>query len=53
MTDLSDGYTTAGVATFLDMYRVQPGIPFERVLEEVSVILGCVRELSEQEQVTR
>ncbi|ANC02418.1 DUF3077 domain-containing protein [Pseudomonas putida] len=51
MTDLSDGYTTAGVATFLDMYRVQPGIPFERVLEEVSVILGCVRELSEQEQV--
>ena len=35
MTDLSNGYTTAGVATFLDMYRVQPGIPFERVLEEV------------------
>lgn len=51
MTDLSNGYTTVGVATFLDMYRVQPGIPFERVLEEVSVILGCVRELSEQEQV--
>lgn len=49
MDDQSNHYTTAGIATFLDMFRVQPGVPLERVLEEVSVVLGCIGDLSDQE----
>ncbi|WP_444757121.1 DUF3077 domain-containing protein [Pseudomonas sp. A014] len=50
MSDYPNDYTTAGVASFLDMFRVQPGLSPERVLEEVSVLVGCIRDLSDQEQ---
>ncbi|MDF0732814.1 DUF3077 domain-containing protein [Pseudomonas entomophila] len=31
----------------MELFRVQPGVPFERAFEEVSVLLGCIRHLSE------
>ena len=34
MSDNQTSRTTAGVATFLEMFRVQPGIPYERAIEE-------------------
>lgn len=34
MSGNQSGRTTAGVATFLEMFRVQPGIPYERAIEE-------------------
>ncbi|MHA5987377.1 DUF3077 domain-containing protein [Pseudomonas aeruginosa] len=39
-------WTTTGVATCMDLFRVQPGIPFDRALEEVSVLLGCISDLN-------
>ncbi|HEK1769217.1 TPA: DUF3077 domain-containing protein [Pseudomonas putida] len=48
MSDNQSGRTTAGVATFLEMFRVQPGVPYERAIEEISVLVGCTRDLSDQ-----
>ncbi|CAM3707347.1 hypothetical protein CCOS865_00669 [Pseudomonas reidholzensis] len=43
--DLSS-WTTAGLETCLDLYRIQPGIPAERAFEEISVLLGLVSHLT-------
>ncbi|AXA25888.1 DUF3077 domain-containing protein [Pseudomonas putida] len=39
--------TTPGIATALGIFRVQPGIPVGQAFDEVSLLLGCVRDLSE------
>ncbi|HEK1687007.1 MULTISPECIES: DUF3077 domain-containing protein [Pseudomonas] len=39
--------TTPGIATALGMFRVQPGIPVDQAFDEVSLLLGCVRDLSQ------
>ncbi|MBJ9974686.1 DUF3077 domain-containing protein, partial [Pseudomonas sp. S75] len=39
--------TTAGVATLLDLFRVQPGIAHQRAIDEVSILVGCARDLSD------
>ena len=39
--------TTPGIATALGMFRVQPGIPMDQAFDEVSLLLGCVRDLSQ------
>lgn len=46
MSDETKAYATVGVATCMELFRVQPGIPFERALEEVSMLLGCISDLN-------
>ncbi|MDF0734154.1 DUF3077 domain-containing protein [Pseudomonas entomophila] len=36
-------WATAGVETFLELYRIQPGIPFMQAFDELSMLLGCIR----------
>ncbi|MFB4391428.1 MULTISPECIES: DUF3077 domain-containing protein [unclassified Pseudomonas] len=38
--------STAGVTTYLELYRIQPGIPFAHAFGELSVLLGCIRHLT-------
>lgn len=37
---------TAGEGTSAQLYQVRPGIPFDRALEELSDLLGCIRHLT-------
>ena len=39
-------WKTAGVQTCLDLYRIQPDIPFQQAFDELSVLLGCIRHLT-------
>jgi hypothetical protein len=48
MTDELKSRTTAGKETFLDLYAIQPGIPLDHAFDELSVLLGCIRHLSEE-----
>lgn len=43
--------STAGKETFLDLYAIQPGIPFDHAFNELSVLLGCIRHLSEEAEM--
>ena len=36
-------HTTAGVETFLELFRIEPGIPLDHAFDELSVLLGCIR----------
>ncbi|NIF28658.1 DUF3077 domain-containing protein [Pantoea sp. Tr-811] len=44
-------WSTAGKETFLDLYAVQPGIPLDHAFDELSVLLGCIRHLSEEAEM--
>ncbi|MDR6712153.1 hypothetical protein J2W83_001748 [Pseudomonas hunanensis] len=46
MSQAPNSWTTAGLETCLDLYRIQPGVPAERAHEEISVLLGLVRYLT-------
>ncbi|HKS14913.1 MAG TPA: DUF3077 domain-containing protein [Pseudomonas sp.] len=37
---------TAGQEAFLELYRIQPGIPFDRAFDELSMLVGCIRHLT-------
>lgn len=51
MTAPTSTCSTIGRETCLDLFRVQPGIPMERVLGEISVLLGCIRHLSTEAEI--
>ncbi|MFV3406885.1 DUF3077 domain-containing protein [Pseudomonas sp. NY15463] len=51
MSDDLKSCTTMGNETCLELFRVQPGIPMERVLDEISVLLGCIRHLSTEAEM--
>ncbi|MBV4530056.1 DUF3077 domain-containing protein [Pseudomonas sp. SWRI107] len=42
---------TAGAETFLDLFCIKPGIPFERAFDELSVLLGCIRHLTAEAEL--
>ena len=49
---MSESASTAGVVTFLttedppmDLFRINPGVPCDYALEQVSTLLGCVNKL--------
>jgi hypothetical protein len=51
---MSDPAKTAGVTTFIttedppmDLFRINPGVPCDYALEQVSTLLGCVHKLIE------
>jgi hypothetical protein len=46
MTTQPHRWQTAGVTPCLELYRIQPGIPFEHAFSELSVLLGCIRHLT-------
>jgi hypothetical protein len=46
MNNVAIARTTAGKETFLELFRIQPGIPFDRAFDELSVLLGCIRHLT-------
>lgn len=50
MTDAELG-ATKGKTTCLDIFRIQPGIPFEHAFSELSVLLGCVRHLTTEAEM--
>ncbi|MDH0648297.1 DUF3077 domain-containing protein [Pseudomonas sp. GD03858] len=37
---------TPGKTTCMDMFCVQPGIPFADAFSELSILLGCIRHLT-------
>ncbi|WP_194792278.1 DUF3077 domain-containing protein [Pseudomonas sp. UFMG81] len=51
MTTQPDHATTAGVTPSLELYRIQPGIPFQHAFDELSVLLGCIRHLTTEAEM--
>ena len=41
---------TAGIETF-DLFRMQPGIPLEHAMNQLSVLLGCIRHLTTEAEM--
>lgn len=50
MNDDLKNVTTAGKETF-DLFRLQPGIPFDHAFSQLSVLLGCVRHLTTEAEM--
>ncbi|ATP48599.1 DUF3077 domain-containing protein [Pseudomonas kermanshahensis] len=51
MSNHLKSHTTAGVETFLELFRIEPGIPLDHAFDELSVLLGCIRHLSEEAEM--
>ncbi|MFO3725032.1 DUF3077 domain-containing protein [Pseudomonas sp. HLMP] len=43
--------STAGRETFMELFRIQPGVSLEHALCELSVLLGCIRHLSTEAEM--
>ena len=50
MNDALKDVTTAGRETF-DLFRLQPGVPFEHAFSQLSVLLGCIRHLTTEAEM--
>ncbi|CAK13845.1 DUF3077 domain-containing protein [Pseudomonas entomophila] len=46
MSEKPEPAFTAGEETFLECFRVQPGVPFSRAFDEISVLQGCILHLT-------
>ncbi len=44
---------TVGEETFLELFRIQPGVPFDRAFDELSVLLGCIRHLTSEGEMEK
>lgn len=50
MNDLIRNSKTAGRETF-DLFRLQPGVPFDHAFSQLSVLLGCIRHLTTEAEM--
>lgn len=50
MNDLVRNSKTAGHETF-DLFRLQPGVPFDHAFSQLSVLLGCIRHLTTEAEM--
>jgi hypothetical protein len=50
LNDALKNVTTAGSETF-DLFRLQPGVPFEHAFSQLSVLLGCIRHLTTEAEM--
>ncbi|AZL67691.1 DUF3077 domain-containing protein [Pseudomonas oryziphila] len=46
MTAPTDHGCTSGTTPCLELFRIQPGTPFQHAFDELSVLLGCIRHLT-------
>jgi len=53
MENLTTTCSTAGEEHFLELFCVQRGVPHDRVFEELSVLLGCIRDLTYRAEVEK
>ncbi|CAM4050751.1 DUF3077 domain-containing protein [Pseudomonas reidholzensis] len=44
-------FATAGKEPFLDMFRMQPNIPFDLAFSQLSELLGCIRHLTTEAEM--
>ena len=51
MSDHLKSRTTAGVEKFLELYRVEPGVPLDLAFDELSVLIGCIKHLNEEAEM--
>jgi len=45
--------STVGEERFLELFCVRRGVPYDRVFEELSVLLGCIRDLTYRAEVEK
>ncbi|PYB81748.1 MULTISPECIES: DUF3077 domain-containing protein [Pseudomonas] len=51
MTDTPETAVTAGDETFLECYRVLPGVPLSRAFDELSVLQDCILHLTTEAEM--
>lgn len=51
MSEQSDMPVTAGDETFLECYRVLPGVPLSRAFDELSVLQDCILHLTTEAEM--
>lgn len=51
MSENSERVVTEGVETFLECFRVLPGVPFDRAFDELSMLQGCILHLTTEAEM--
>ena len=51
MSDHLKSRTTVGAEKFLELYRVEPGVPLDLAFDELSVLIGCIKHLNEEAEM--
>ncbi|MGG5287988.1 DUF3077 domain-containing protein [Pseudomonas shirazensis] len=50
MSEQTNAITTVGVAS-TELFTVRPGIPITQAFDELSVLLGCIRHLTDEAEM--
>lgn len=51
MSDHLKSRTTVGAEKFLELYRIEPGVPLDVAFDELSVLIGCIKHLNEEAEM--
>jgi hypothetical protein len=51
MSDETRTFTTAGGEPFSELFQIRPDIPFDHDFQELSVLLGCIRHLTDEAEM--
>ena len=51
MSDHLKSRTTVGAEKFLELYRIEPGVPLDLTFDELSVLIGCIKHLNEEAEM--
>ena len=51
MSDHLKSRTTVGAEKFLELYRIEPGVPLDLAFDEMSVLIGCIKHLNEEAEM--
>ena len=51
MSDHLKSRTTVGAEKFLELYRIEPGVPLDLAFDELSVLIGCIKHLNEEAEM--
>ncbi|CAG8870088.1 hypothetical protein PS627_03844 [Pseudomonas fluorescens] len=51
MSDETRTSTTAGGEPFSELFQIRPDIAFDHAFQELSVLLGCIRHLTEEAEM--
>lgn len=51
MSDHLKSRTNVGAEKFLELYRIEPGVPLDVAFDELSVLIGCIKHLNEEAEM--
>jgi hypothetical protein len=53
MSDETKSVTATGGDTFTELFQIRPDISFDHAFQELSVLLGCIRHLTDEAEMEK